>query len=82
MLYSIMRPSSTTESNPVFTRFGGLTQNLPRCLKRAERCSGRVYTAGGGSRRLVADYYVEPEPVAKLEGRQYWAARNQAASFV
>lgn len=82
MLYSIMRPSSTTEANPVFTRFGGLTQNLPRCLKRAERCLGKVYSTDGHNSRLVADYYIEPELKPEPRGRAYWAARNQAACFV
>ena len=78
MLYFIMRPDNTVEVNPVFTRHGGLVKDYARCCRRAEGCLGRVYSTDG---RLLADYYVEPAPVAKPSKREYWAARAQAAVF-
>ena len=81
MLYFIMRPDNVIEPDAVFTRFGGLTQNLERCKARAERCLGRVYANDGHNVHLVADFYVEPMPAPKLVKRAYWSARNQAACF-
>ena len=82
MLYFIMRPSSVQDANPVFTRHGGLTKDVVRSCRRAERCLGRVYSTDGHASRIVADYYVEPVPDKVLSKREYWAARNQAAIFV
>ena len=81
MLYYVMRPSSETEPYPLFTRLGGPSKSLVGCQRRAQSCLGRVYSTDGHNVRLVSDYYVEPAPVAPLQGRAYWEARNQAAVF-
>ena len=81
MLFYIKRPDNLVDRGPVFTRFGGLSENLARCTARAERCFGRVYSTDGHNTRLVADFYVEPISSPKLVGREYWAARNQVACF-
>ena len=81
MLYYVMRPSSETEPYPLFTRLGGLSKSVVGCQHRALGCLGRVYSTDGHNARLVSDYYVEPAPVAPLQGRAYWEARNQAAVF-
>ena len=81
MLYSVMRPSSLDEPNPVFTRFGGLSKNRTTARNKALACGGRMYETNGHSNTLLADFYIEPEPVAKPSKKAYWAARNHAAVF-
>lgn len=79
MLYYVKRPSEG--DNPVFTRFGGLSKNRATARNKALNCGGRLYSTDGHVTTLEADFYIEPEPVAKLEGRAYWQARNQVAIF-
>ena len=80
MLYYVKRPSD--EPNPVFTRFGGLSKNRATARNKALSCGGRLYETDGHVTKLLADFYIEPEPVAKPDKRAYWASRNQAAMFV
>lgn len=81
MLYRVMRPSSLNESNPVFTRYGGLTQSYSAARNRAIKCGGRLYSTDGHNFALLADFYTEPAPTPAQGKREYWAARNQAAVF-
>ena len=88
MLIYVMRPSDDSPF-PVYTRFGGLGQNLRSATNRAAKCGGRVYSTDGHSVELLADFGDLPQaevlacgkPELTLTRREYWAARNQAAIF-
>lgn len=81
MLYFVMRPSSLSEPDPVFTRHLGLSKSLAGCTHRAKLCGGRVYGTDGHQSVLQADFYVAPMPAPVLTGKAYWQARNQVAVF-
>ena len=80
-LFYVMRPSSTVERFPTFTRIGGLSRNLKGCTARAEKCLGRVYSTDSNSKTCVGDFWVEPEPEAPISKREYWSQRIQVAAF-
>lgn len=80
-LFYVLRPSSLDEPNPVFTRYGNLSKSETGSRSRAQRVQGRLYATNGHESTLVADFYVEPALAPVLQGRAYWAARNQVALF-
>lgn len=80
-VYYVMRPESTLEENPVFTRFGAMTMNLVTATKRAHSCAGKVYETDGGDIALVCSFWEEPSPKTKKSPREYRAERNLAQLF-
>lgn len=69
-----------------WVKVGRTTPHLVGACKAANRCAGRVYVTDGHETRMIDDSawvksqaaHVAPTP---LEGRAYWAARNEAALF-
>lgn len=80
-VYYVMRPESTEVENPVFTRFGRMTENLVSATKRAHGCKGKVYETNGGETALICSFWEEPAPKTKKSPREYRQERNLAQLF-
>lgn len=61
MLYYVMRPDNVNHFDPVFTRYGRLSSDLDRTMKRAQRVNGKVYCTNGHGNELVANYWTAPQ---------------------
>ena len=68
-LYYVMRPDNVGAPDPVFTRYGRLTQKIDTAMNRASNCLGKVYEVTGKTNELVRSFWVDPKPKARLNSR-------------
>ena len=82
-MFYVMRPHCNESPDPVFSRFGGMTQYLEVAVARARGCNGRAYGTDGAGNTLVHDAWVEPVPKKeeKVPYREFVRRRTEAALF-
>ena len=78
-LYAVMEPV-VAYGQCHWARAGAPTQNLTVADKRAHEKNGRVVDLDAGN-KVIADFYVEPEPAPTVSRAEYRQSRAMAQLF-